>query len=224
MRIHPISCGFGYAFLIEVPSGLFLVDSGSPGQEAQVLAKMKEIGRADLKAIWITHAHYDHYGSAAALRKATGAAVGVHPADAGYLAAGLSPLGSPCSYGFIYPLAQRLLGHTTSLPAITPDFTLEDGETLEDFGLRATVLHTPGHTPGHTCLLLEGGIALVGDLIGAFPWPRRQSLLATDWSQLQGSLDHLKSAHPQWIYTGHFARKIPASRLGADWQVPGEGS
>jgi glyoxylase-like metal-dependent hydrolase (beta-lactamase superfamily II) len=49
---------------------------------------MKELGRTDLKAIWITHAHYDHYGSAATLRRATGARIGVHPADANYLVRG----------------------------------------------------------------------------------------------------------------------------------------
>jgi glyoxylase-like metal-dependent hydrolase (beta-lactamase superfamily II) len=140
---------------------------------------MKELGRTDLRLIWITHAHYDHYGSAAALRESTGARIGVHPADAGSLVAGQSPLGTPHRYGFIYSLGQSLVNRAWPLPATSPDFTLDDGETLGRFGLDASVLHTPGHTPGHTCLLLPGGIACAGDLIASFPRPRLQALLAT---------------------------------------------
>lgn len=213
MRVHPLSCGLGMAFLIEAPHGLFLIDSGSPGQQDRVLAKMKELGRMDLKAIWITHAHYDHYGSAAALRELTGARIGVHPADASSLAAGESPLGTPRQYGFIYSPAQRVLNRFRPLPATFPDFILNDGETLERFGWRASVLHTPGHTPGHTCLLLAGGTAFAADLIGRSPRPRLQSLLATDWDQLPGSLASLQATRPERVYTGHSRHPLSGKAL-----------
>lgn len=213
MRVHPIPCGLGIAFLIEQGQGLFLIDAGSPGQEARVLAKMKELGRVDLKLVWATHAHYDHYGSAAALRALTGACIGAHPADADSMAAGLSPLGTQRAYGFIYPPAQWVLSHFYPLPVTPPDFTLEDGQTLEQFGLNATVLHTPGHTPGHTCLLLEDGTAFAADLLGGFPRPGLQRLLATDWDQLPGSLDRLRAARPEWVYTGHRRTRIPGSLI-----------
>jgi len=203
MQIHPISCGLGYSFLIEYPHGLFLVDCGSPGQQFAILAKMKTIGRTDLKCIWVTHAHYDHYGSAAALRTLIGAPVGVHPADADSLSAGLSPLGTARRHGFILSMIQSALQKIFPLAPTPPDFTLEDGNTLERFGLNASILHCPGHTPGHTCLLLEGGIALAADLIARNPRPRLQDLLAADWPQLPTSLDHLKAARPAWVYTGH---------------------
>lgn len=209
MRIHLIPCGLGVSFLIETDRGLFLIDAGSPGQQDVVLAKMRALGRTDLKLIWVTHAHYDHYGSAAALRQQTGAVIGVHPADAASMAAGQSPLGTSRSYGFIYPLAQRVLNRVRPLPAAPPDFTLEDGQTLHSFGLNASVLHTPGHTPGHTCLLLDEGTAFVADLLGSFPRLRLQGLLAVDWSQLPHSLERLQAAKPQWIYTGHGRRRLP---------------
>src|SRR5659263_83973 len=77
ITLHILDCGFGLGFLVEAPGGLFLIDCGSPGQHQKVLEKMHELGRSDLKLIWITHAHYDHYGSAAALRDLTGARIGV---------------------------------------------------------------------------------------------------------------------------------------------------
>lgn len=213
IHVHPLPCGLGIAFLIETPQGLCLIDSGSPGHENRVLAKMKALGRTDLSIIWITHAHYDHYGSAAALRSLTGAKIGVHPADAGSLINGQSPLGTTRHFGFIYPLAQPVVNRLRPLPPTPPDFTLVDGETLERYGLNATILHTPGHTPGHTCLVLEDGNAFAADLIARSPRPRLQDLLATDWSQLPNSLTHLMAAQPEWIYTGHAAQRMPGSLL-----------
>ncbi len=214
MRVHPISSGLGVSFLIETKRGLYLIDSGSPGQQGRVLAKMRQLRRTDLKLIWITHAHYDHYGSAGALRDLTGAPIGVHPADAASMLAGLSPLDTFRSYGFIYPPAQRVIGRFNPLTATRPDFLLEDGQTLEQFGLEASILHTPGHTPGHTCVLLkEGSIAFAADLIGAFPKVRPQGLLATDWDMMPSSLARLQAAQPEWFYTGHSLLRTPGDLL-----------
>ena len=209
MRIHVLTCGIGLGFLVELPHGLYLIDSGSPGMHAPVLAKMKALKRTDLILVWITHAHYDHYGSAAALREQTGAQIGVHPADAQFLARGQSPLGTAHNYGFLFRPAQSVLQRIAPLPHTSVDFTLEDGETFERFGWDATVLHTPGHTPGHTSLMLSGGIAFAGDLIAGVPKKRIQYLVATDWSQLPGSLEKLKAAQPECVYTGHSFRPMP---------------
>ena len=213
MKLHILPAGLGQFFLLEDPHGLFLIDCSTPGKEDVLLAKLRELGRSDLKLIWITHAHYDHYGSAAALRRLTGARIGAHPADADDLARGGSPLGSPRGYGFLYLLGQPLARRIHPLPPAPPDFTLEDGETLERFGLEATVLHTPGHTPGHTCLLLANGTAFAADLIGSPRRPHAQNLLATDWRQIPPSLAHLQATHPEVVYMGHSRRPITGQAL-----------
>jgi glyoxylase-like metal-dependent hydrolase (beta-lactamase superfamily II) len=213
MQIHPIPCGWGIAFLIETAHGLILIDSGSPGQQNRILKKMKELERNDLKLIWITHAHYDHYGSASALRKMTGALIGIHAEDAESMTAGLSFLGTTRRYGFIYPPAQKGLNFFHPLSPTTPDFVCEDGDSLEHYGIDASVLHTPGHTPGHTCLKLEEGIVFAGDLLGGFPRPGLQSLLATNWDQLSSSLLTLQAAKPKWIYLGHSIHPISGEKI-----------
>ncbi|HHY88895.1 MAG TPA: MBL fold metallo-hydrolase [Chloroflexi bacterium] len=212
MIVHPIYAGFGLSFLLELPHGLYLVDAGSPGWDGRVLAAMRRLGRTDLKLIWITHAHYDHYGSAAALRALTGAKIACHPADAASLEKGLSPLGTTRGRGKIYPFVQPLANRIRTLRPTPPDFTLEDGQTLERFGLDAAVLHTPGHTPGHTCLLLSDGTAFAADLLGGSP-PHLQNLLATDWDQLPASLAYLQAARPARAFTGHTARPFPGPVL-----------
>lgn len=216
VHIHPLNCGLGMAYLFELPQGLFLCDTGSPGQAKRIVKKMEALRRTDLKAIWITHAHYDHYGSAAALRQLTGALIGVHPADAESLKRGQSPLGTARHYGVLFRPALALLDPILPLAATQPDFTLEDGESLARFGFNATVLHTPGHTPGHSCLLLPDGIVIVGDLVAGIRRKRLQRLVATDWSELPGSLARLQAASPAWVYTGHSPHPVPGSDLAID--------
>ena len=210
-----LTCGYGLGFLIEASSGLFLIDCGTPGHEQVVLDKMRELGRTDLKIIWITHAHYDHYGSAARLRDLTGAKVGVHPLDADDMIHARSRLGTPRKYGIIYFAMQPLVAFSRKLEPTPPDFMLEDGETLERFGFNATILHTPGHSPGHSSVVLAGGVAFAGDLLGGFPKPALQNLLATDWDALPESLEHLKQAKPERVYSGHRRKSVSGEELQA---------
>ena len=212
-QIYPIPCGFGYSFLIASQNGMVLVDSGLPGQEDHILNEIKQLGRSDLRAIWITHAHYDHYGSAEALRAMTGALIGVHPDDAESLANGVSPLGSCKGRGHAYPPLQRVFEYFRPLPKTIPDFTLRDGGSLLKFGLDARVLHTPGHTPGHSCLILENGVVFSGDLFGSIPRLTLQCLLATDWRQLPVSLARLQSTNAKRIYLGHSKKPITREKL-----------
>ncbi len=211
--LHILPAGLGQFFLLEYPHGLYLIDCSTPGKENVLLSKLNELGRSDLRLIWITHAHYDHYGSAARLRELTGARIGAHPADADFLARGESPLGFARGRGRIYPIAQPLARLLRPLRPAPPDFTLEDGQTLERFGLDATVLHTPGHTPGHTCLVLGDGTAFAADLIASSSQPHLQNLLATQWESLPGSLRHLQAAQPRTIYSGHSRRPIDGAAL-----------
>ena len=213
--LHILTCGYGLGFLVETRAGLYLIDCGTPGHEKVVFEKMRELGRNDLRLIWITHAHYDHYGSAARLRELTIAKIGAHPLDADDMIHARSRLGSPRSYGGIYFALQPLVAFGRRLEPTPPDFTLEDGETLERFGPEATILHTPGHTPGHTSVVLGGGTAFAGDLLGGFPKPALQSLLATEWDALPASLEHLKAAKPERVFTGHRHKPVSGEELQA---------
>jgi len=203
IRIHPLPAGLAIAFLIESPQGLYLVDSGSPRTGQVVLRKLRELGRSDLKLIFITHAHFDHYGSAAELRRQTGAPIAAHPADAQAMSLGLSPLGTTRAHGFLLRLSLPVALRLQPVEPTLCDIPMEDGETLERFGLDAYVLHTPGHTPGHCCLIVERNTAFVGDLISRQPRPGLQRLAATHWDLLSNSLAQLQAARPDWIYTGH---------------------
>lgn len=98
-----------------------------PSDEASlVLARIEALG-LKVRAILLTHGHFDHGGDVSRVVKATGAPVWVHPAD--------GALPSWLTHGLQYT------------------DTYEDGDAVDVDGLRFTVLHTPGHTPGSVCLL-----------------------------------------------------------------------
>ena len=48
----------------------------------EAVSALERIGRPSLNLIYITHAHIDHFGGAAAVQRATGAPIAVHGAAA----------------------------------------------------------------------------------------------------------------------------------------------
>ena len=215
MRVIGLSLGLARAYLLISSQGLVLVDAGSPGVAGRVIRLMRSLGRDDLRLIYITHAHLDHYGSAAALRRLTGAQIAIHHADGQAMSTGATELGVARGRGRIvqwtFPVLEALLKPEPALP----DRLVEDGDSLEDFGLEAVVVHTPGHTSGSSCLLVEGRIAFAGDLLSTNGGVHAQRYYAEDWSLIPSSLHRLQTFEPEWVYPGHGPVPINGQELAS---------
>ena len=201
------------AYLIENDAGLVLVDAGLRGEEKKVLKKMQALERDDLRLIFITHAHLDHYGSAAALKRMTGAPIAVHREDEEAMALGETRIGSARSLGRVMVATLPLVHPLLRPEPASADFIYDDGDGLEAFGLEATVLHTPGHTAGSSCLIMQDRLAFAGDLVTNNGRPMLQRFFAQDWSSLTDSLERLKAQEPEWIYPGHGRDPMKGSEL-----------
>jgi hydroxyacylglutathione hydrolase len=119
-----------------------------PGEETgEIVAALERLG-LELQAIALTHAHMDHVGGVAALKRARPEAeVVLHEADEPlYFALPQQPalLGIPREQwrhlGFEYETPPPVGRHW------------RDGEVYEVGELQFKVLHCPGHTPGHVVL------------------------------------------------------------------------
>jgi glyoxylase-like metal-dependent hydrolase (beta-lactamase superfamily II) len=169
LRIITVLTGFAHTFIVKQNDKAFIIDTGTKGNEGKILKAMQvnKIAIEDLKFIFITHAHYDHAGSASALHKITSAPILIHQSEASFLTKGYQPLpkGTTSFYkSLIY--AGSLMGRTFSgFPPVTPNITFTvDMELFNRFDIPGKIIHTPGHTVGSSSLLVEKNL-FAGDTI-----------------------------------------------------------
>jgi metallo-beta-lactamase class B len=128
------------AILITSPAGHVLIDGALPESAPLIRANIESLGfrMRDVKLIVNSHAHFDHAGGIAELRRASGAPVRASAWSAKVMMLGSSVPGDP-QHGIL-----------PDYPAIDSVSTFEYGDTLR-VGQLAIVPHaTPGHTPGGT--------------------------------------------------------------------------
>jgi glyoxylase-like metal-dependent hydrolase (beta-lactamase superfamily II) len=82
--LYVIPVGPVNIYLLDSPDGCALIDTGVSGSVGAVLRALHALGKqpGDVRHIIVTHAHPDHIGSLAPLKKITGAEVYIHPLDA----------------------------------------------------------------------------------------------------------------------------------------------
>jgi glyoxylase-like metal-dependent hydrolase (beta-lactamase superfamily II) len=211
-KIIPLPLRMSSAYLLENRNGLYLVDAGSPGDERRIMKSIQQRGKP-LRIIFITHAHFDHYGAAAAIRRQTGASIAIHSADVQAMAEGKTPIRMARGRGRLtHALMPLFEPWMPKIPTRT-DLPMQDGDRLDSFGLDAALLHTPGHTPGSSCLIIDKTLAFAGDLVIANQRPHVQRFYADDWSQITTSLARLQALNPELVYTGHGIKPINADTL-----------
>jgi hydroxyacylglutathione hydrolase len=124
-----------------------LIDPGADGAE---LVRMVRASGARLDAIWLTHAHVDHIGGIAEVRRHFKVPVHLHPLDLPF-------------YTSLSARSAQMYGVPFEQPD-GPDHELADEDVLTCGALRFSVMHLPGHAPGHVAFIGQG-VALSGDLL-----------------------------------------------------------
>jgi len=216
-------------YIIEAPKGLVLVDSGLPGSQKRILKAIAKLGRkpSDLRLILLTHRHLDHIGSAAALKKLTGARLGSHPFEKPY-AAGTLVITAPSAWSFYGRIVRKLttleywslkLFRIIKFQTAKVDLAADEESILEDTGLDGSVLWTPGHTKGSVSLFLnQSSVAIVGDLLRGRHGKLTEPLLMESVSQTQASVKRLLDLGPELICPGH-GKPLPASKVRLEKKV-----
>jgi glyoxylase-like metal-dependent hydrolase (beta-lactamase superfamily II) len=148
----------------------------------------------DVKAILVTHCHWDHLGGIAALAEATGAPVYMPEQEAAVLE-------NPQAF---YP--------GQPIRPYSPDVRLQGDETFEVAGLTFETLSVPGHSPGHVAYATDG-VVFSGDVLFA-GGVGRTDLPFADWDTLVASIRTLFDRLPSEtvVYPGHG----PETTLGTE--------
>jgi glyoxylase-like metal-dependent hydrolase (beta-lactamase superfamily II) len=153
-----------------------LIDTGGADSPMQIVQPaLAEIGMAlsDVELVLNTHAHLDHSGGNAEIKRLTRAGIHLHANDlptAQSLEAEVEAHTAPLRSMDFPPEVVRERGERIRRLAGTPvgtDVILSDGDAIDlGAGVRLTVVHCPGHTPGQVTYVWEAeGIAFTGDAV-----------------------------------------------------------
>ena len=173
-----------YLAIDEATNRAVLID---PGDEPDVLVALVKKSKAELEAIWLTHAHLDHIGGIAGVKRVWDVPVYLHAADL--------PI-------FIRGEQQAALYGVPFEQPEAPDHFIADGDVLHIGSAEFAVMHTPGHSPGHV-VLLHDGMMIGGDLLFAGSIGRTDLFLA-DPARMEESLAKICELDGQIeVHPGH---------------------
>jgi metallo-beta-lactamase class B len=184
-------------YLIETRKGVIVIDAALPESVPQIETSIKALGFGlkDIKILLAGHAHFDHAGGLAVLKRDSGARLYASAADKPVLETGTIDYG-PCK--------------DVPFDPVKVDRVVKDGDRISLGGVTLTAHATPGHTRGctswtmpvrengktHTilfaCSLTVGGNRLTGN--PAYPNAVRD---------FRASFARMKSFHADILLTQH---------------------
>ncbi|MEZ0051084.1 glyoxylase-like metal-dependent hydrolase (beta-lactamase superfamily II) [Mycobacterium sp. MAA66] len=210
--------------LVSDDTGVILIDAGFPGQRDEVLGSLRELGfeAADVRAILLTHAHVDHFGTAIWFAKTLGTPVYCHATEVGHAKREYLEQVSPVDL-MMHAWNPRYL--TWSLSIIGKGALVHDGiPTAQALttDIAASLpggpqpIPSPGHTGGH-CSYVFGDVLVAGDaMITGHPVTARRGpqllpqMFNHDQERTVRSLAALGLLDTQVLLPGH----------GSEWRGP----
>lgn len=210
-----VELGWVNAYLVPVPDGFVLVDTGRRATRKRLLATLAAAGctPANLRLIVLTHGDSDHTGSAAFLHREWHAPLAMHELDVPMLAQGDMLASRPHVTGW----RRGVLGGLMNLMGpkgddrARPDVLLGDGRRLDEWGWAATAYSLPGHSEGSLGIITDGGDFFCGDLLENRSRPSIGSI-RDSLEEMRASARRALELGAKTAYPGH-GRPFPMSEL-----------
>lgn len=164
------------------------VDPG--GEPEKIIEMLDTLGIDNLKYIYLTHCHGDHFGGILKLKEQKGGKVLIHRDDAEGL------------YNIEISLTYYIGMEDITLEA---DSRVDEGDLIHVGNIEFKVIHTPGHTKGGTCLYCEKEKLLFsGDTLFRGTWGRTD-LPTSNFADIINSITNKLAILPDdtIVYPGH---------------------
>lgn len=163
---HPFDC---HVYLVKCEGSAALIDAGCGEDGAAIVRNIETAGvdPAEVRTLFLTHAHYDHAGGAAQLRRLLGLAVVAGPATAALLEAG-----DEVGIGLVAARAAGLYTPEARFEPCPVERIVRDGERVAIGAIELQAVATAGHSADHLSWWLEtpGAVLFGGDSV--FPGGR----------------------------------------------------
>ncbi|MCK8828430.1 MBL fold metallo-hydrolase [Natroniella acetigena] len=191
MNLKKFTVGIGnvncYVVTDEEGTGI-IVD---PGGGKEIILDYIEQEELNIKAIILTHCHYDHILAVEDLQQELHLPVWIHEAG---------------QEGLLKPELNLSISRSVPSMSIAADKILQDGEELKVGQLKLEIIHTPGHTLGGICIKIDD-VLLTGDTLfkGSVG---RTDLVGGSYQQLADSITEkvLNLDAQLVVYPGHLGQ------------------
>lgn len=172
-------------YLIDYGKGKLLVDAGWVDMLPRFAAELNRFGIrfTEIKYVMLTHHHPDHAGLIQTVKRLSGARLLIHAYQIPYLPA----------------LAELCKKDPDFEPIVISqgDLISPDRAALAAIGIHGEIVPTPGHSPDSVSLVLDSGMAFVGDL-------HLPSMVgAESLSETRASWQKLIEKNAQMIFPAH---------------------
>lgn len=182
---EPTNC---YIVEDEESKETMVIDPG--GEPEKIIDMLNTLGINELKYIYLTHCHGDHFGGILELKKQKGGKVLIHRDDA-------EGLYNP-SISLTYYIGMDDI-------ELEADSRVDEGDKIHLGNLEFEVIHTPGHTKGGTCLYCkEQALLFSGDTLFKGTWGRTD-LPTSSFPDIIASITNKLATLPDEtiVYPGH---------------------
>lgn len=165
-----------------------VIDPG--GEPEKIIDMLDKLGINELKYIYLTHCHGDHFGGIIQLKNKKGGKILIHRDDA-------EGLYNP-SISLTYYIGMDDI-------ILEADSRVDDKDIIHLGKMQFKVIHTPGHTQGGTCLYCkEQALLFSGDTLFKGTWGRTD-LPTSNFPQIIASITNKLATLPDEtiVYPGH---------------------
>jgi hydroxyacylglutathione hydrolase len=219
-RLGSVNC-----YLVETDTGFILIDTGGSNKRAELEKELASAGckPGNLELVVLTHGDFDHTGNGAYLREKFGTKIAMHHDDSGMAERG-DMFWNRKSGNFLFRMIASILPilfRFTKSDRFKPDFYIEDGHDLSEYGFDAQVIQIPGHSKGSIGILTAGGDLFCGDLLENYDKPALNSII-DDSAAANVSVEKLKSFEINTVYPGH-GKPFPMDLLIKNLRENGKG-
>jgi glyoxylase-like metal-dependent hydrolase (beta-lactamase superfamily II) len=214
-KVVRVPTGISNCFIVGSRERWILIDAGTQGNTKNILRAVAEhIGEAPPAAIFLTHGHFDHAGSARELAEHWGVEIYAHRLEIPFL-------NGTSKYP---PLDPTVGGFMSQVIRFFPNKKLNVGPNLRELSVGRLpglpeweIIETPGHSPGHVSYFRsEDSVLIAGD---AFCTVDQNSMVDTlqqrqkvsipppyytcDWQAAERSVKKLAELSPKLLAAGH---------------------